>query len=61
MEMIDRTGERRRVEEIERALYVVKKRLLNPCLPKGEEIELFVELLTIKDCLTELLEYRNCP
>ena len=59
MEMIDRTGLPRRDEEIERALVVVKKRLIRPDLVKNEDIELFMELLTIKNCLEELLRLRK--
>ena len=58
MEMINSTLTRR-PEEIERAIYVVKKRLIRSDLPKDEDIELFLELLTIKDCLEELLYYKN--
>ena len=44
---------------IERALKAIKNRLVRADLPKGEDIELFLELFTIKDCLEELLQIRE--
>lgn len=58
VEMMDRTGKPRRVEEIERALYIVKQRLVVD-LGGQKDIELFMELMTIKDCLEELLTIRK--
>jgi hypothetical protein len=59
MEMIDNTGLPQTDIAIERALTAVKNRLCRSDLPANKDIELFLELFTIKDCLEELLQLRK--
>ena len=58
MEMIDTTGQPRRDEEIVRARDVILKRLTSPAKSLGDP-ELFLEFLTIKEALDELLARRR--
>jgi len=59
VEMEDRTGQPRRVAEIEEAIMLLKRRLTNPAAMMKSDPELFVNLLCIKDCLEELLKRRG--
>lgn len=54
--MIDKTGQLRTNEELDRALSAVKKSFFNPLKVPPE---LFVELPTIKNALEELLLRRH--